>query len=379
MTKQRKLWLLPLEPLQERYTGAWYRWLPETFSHEFDVRCIDGEPLEDHVAEGAFLDINSTLFYKAHQLKHVALMFHDRLVQDGDVFFISDIEFWGMESIRYLARLQNIDVKIYGFLHAGSYIDCDYYAPMADIGQWVEPAWVQTCDGVFMGTEFHRDLFIQERLGDYPFGGLAKRLHVTGNPWRTAEARELAYNGREFREGRDIDILFPHRPDAEKQPGVFVDYMRDLERHRHLNLAFTTGRQQYRSTNDPASVTRIMQLVGEGQASVYVQLKPQDFYSVCRRSRITVSTAIEETFGYAMIEAMAQGSIPLMPHRLSYPELVNGDERFLYKNRAEFFVKLGILMGFSGEEEEKLRMEVVDLAARFDDSEEKMLEIMVNG
>lgn len=357
--------------MEERYTGAWYHWLPQTFSEGFEVHVIDGVPLIEGVEEGAFLDINSTLYYKAGQLAQTARLFHERRVHDGDAFWVSDIEFWGLESIRYLARLQGIDVKIYGFLHAGSYIDCDYMAPMADIGHWVEPAWVETCDKVFMGTEFHKELFCVQRLDHYTAHHLQDRLVVTGNPWRTDEVRSQVENYTE----RPIDILFPHRPDKEKQPGVFVDLLLGTDYHKSMEVLFTTGRSQYRSTNDPDSVARIMQLVGEGWAKIAVGLNPLAYYKICRQAKVTVSTALEETFGYAMIEAMAQGSFPLMPNRLSYPELVQGDRRFLYNDESEFYLKLGYLQGCGDE----VRGEVINYARAFDGAERKILEEMLNG
>ncbi len=359
--------------MEERYTGAWYRWLPETFSKAFEVHVIDGVTLVDSVEEGAFLDINSTLYYKAGQLAQVARLFHERRIHTGDVFWISDIEFWGMESIRYLARLQGIDIGIYGFLHAGSYIDCDYMAPMADIGEWMEPGWVAACDKVFLGTEFHRDLFIRKRLGNCVYSPIAKKLVVTGNPWRTDEARAVVDScAMPLLNPRPHDILFPHRPDKEKQPGVFVDLLLGTDYHKNMEVVFTTGREQYRSTNDPDSVARIMQLVGAGNAFIKTNLKPSQYYMTCRQSKVTVSTALEETFGYAMVEAMAQGSFPLMPNRLSYPELVQGDHRFLYNDEAEFYLKLGYLHGL----DDSVREEVVDYARAFDGAEDRILKEM---
>ncbi len=40
------------------------------------------------------------------------------------------------------------------------------------------------------------------------------------------------------------------------------------------------------------------------------------------RADISVTTAAQENFGYAVIEAMAAGAVPLLPRRLSYPEIV---------------------------------------------------------
>ena len=377
MTKPT-LYLLPLEPLEERYTGAWWRWLPETFAEEFKVVAIAGVPLSLSVEDGAFLDINSTLHYKASQLCEMARLFRRREVRSGDSFFVADIEFWGIESIRYLARLQGIDVKIYGFLHAGSYTPGDFMVPMADIGQFVEPAWVATCDKVFLGSEYHAELLRTTRLDAPAAHHLQDRLVVTGNPWRTAEAVQLAYEGREWREGRDIDVLFPHRPDAEKCPGTFVDFVQGMS--KKLSLAFTTGREQYRSTNDPDSVGRIMQLVGEGRAALFVQLKRADFYSVCRRAKVTVSTAVEETFGYAMVEAMAQGSLPLMPSDLSYPMLVQGDGRFLYErdNAEDFRRKLDVLLRLDGLALQDAQDHIRACCLALDGAEARILKVMVD-
>jgi glycosyltransferase involved in cell wall biosynthesis len=40
------------------------------------------------------------------------------------------------------------------------------------------------------------------------------------------------------------------------------------------------------------------------------------------RGDIAVSTAAQENFGYAVLEAMAAGALPLVPDRLSYPEIL---------------------------------------------------------
>jgi glycosyltransferase involved in cell wall biosynthesis len=61
---------------------------------------------------------------------------------------------------------------------------------------------------------------------------------------------------------------------------------------------------------------------------------------------IVISTANQENFGISVVEAIRYGCIPLLPNRLSYPEIIpkvfHGD--FLYKDQTELVKKLCFLI-----------------------------------
>ena len=59
---------------------------------------------------------------------------------------------------------------------------------------------------------------------------------------------------------------------------------------------------------------------------------PDDYRRLLGRADVIVSTARHDFFGLAVVEAMAAGALPILPHRLSYPELVPPDvaSRWLY-------------------------------------------------
>jgi glycosyltransferase involved in cell wall biosynthesis len=61
---------------------------------------------------------------------------------------------------------------------------------------------------------------------------------------------------------------------------------------------------------------------------------------------VVVSTALQENFGIAVVEAAACGCLPLLPHRLSYPELLPADlhPALLYANTADLTNKLGAVL-----------------------------------
>ncbi len=50
----------------------------------------------------------------------------------------------------------------------------------------------------------------------------------------------------------------------------------------------------------------------------------EDYYQALREIDVVVSTAIHEFCGLAILEAMSAGAVPLLPDRLSYPELLKG-------------------------------------------------------
>ena len=378
-----KLFLLPIEPLAERYTGWWYDYLPRQFAKHYAMVEVAGSALTTTVETGAFLDLFSTVAYKASQLQRMAVHFRNGDVKDGDVIFIADLEFWGVEALRYMARLSGIHVRIAGFLHAASYTKGDFMEPMADIGQWAELAWLATCDAVFVGSEYHKKAVIERRL-ESQHGAclLGQHIHVVGNFWDTCEAQALARTSSRWRDGfKDFDVCFPHRPDSEKRPLLFLKVLDAYERlfgHRPF-VVFTTGRQEYRSTNCPEAVVAIKALEAEGNVTVLTGLGRADFYAVLARSRVVMSTAAEENFGYAIVEGMAQGALPLVPFVASYPELVRNDPSFLYKPMGTIGLdvvarKLHTLMGDEGAASDQARC--AHLVTHWDASFDRVMAVM---
>ena len=53
----------------------------------------------------------------------------------------------------------------------------------------------------------------------------------------------------------------------------------------------------------------------------YVNDRSQ-YHAWLDRGAVVVSTAIQENFGIAVLDAIARGCHPLLPNRLSYPELI---------------------------------------------------------
>ncbi|MBU0994332.1 MAG: DUF3524 domain-containing protein [Proteobacteria bacterium] len=85
-----------------------------------------------------------------------------------------------------------------------------------------------------------------------------------------------------------------------------------------------------------------------------------------KKGDIVISTALQENFGMAVVEAIRYGCLPLLPKRLSYPEILprkfHGD--FMYGNRFDMDRKLADLLMNQRTYAEK-RQELSDSMGRF--------------
>ena len=65
-----------------------------------------------------------------------------------------------------------------------------------------------------------------------------------------------------------------------------------------------------------------------------------------KQGDIVISTSFQENFGMSVIEAMIMGCVPLLPDRLSYPEILapKFHEQFLYKNKLDLIEKLRLII-----------------------------------
>jgi glycosyltransferase involved in cell wall biosynthesis len=315
--------MLPLEPLPERYTIQWRDWFEKAvIRRQIPFRFVDGTGVSDRVEGGTVLDPCNTNIWKFTQLQEVCRLFKMNSVSSGDVFFVFDVWFPGLEAIPYMAQLQGVDVKVFGFLHAGSYTNEDFTAPMASWAQHFERGWIQLCRKVFVGTDYHRHQF---RL----FRGVVGDLVVTGNPFDSTEI--ISQCQIVPVEDREKIIVFPHRWDREKRPDRFVRLMKGLWRLRQdFRVVITTSRSSFRS-NDP----RLIEMLDDFPFVAKAGLSKQAYYQEMARARVFVSTTIEENFGYCFVEAMALGCTPVVVKSYSHPEILNQDERFLYSTDDE--------------------------------------------
>ena len=148
-----KIIYIPLENLPQRYTEM----MNNALYLKTDIALYPKIEIDKQIKRGQFLDIVNTCKFKAAQLQMIADLFNEGKVNDGDAFLVGDIFFPGIEMIKYMAELQDINVRVYGINYAGRADKTDF---VQKLGYWAdasEAGYHFICDGIFVGSEDHRN------------------------------------------------------------------------------------------------------------------------------------------------------------------------------------------------------------------------------
>jgi len=311
--KTMKIILLPLEPLEIRYTAQWDKWFPQELDRlKADYRVIKGIQLTGDIKLGDVLDAYGTNYWKATQMANLIRAMYRGEVTSDDVLLFADLWSPGIEALRYISDMGGVKPKITGILHAGTWDpnDFTYRNKMRPWAHGIEDSWFKIFDKIFVGSYYHRDLIMQNHTVD------EQKIVVTGLPFYPED-----FTARSARKSK-YKIAFPHRLAPEKHPEEF-----GLLLSRHRKLVGTMTAEHFTTK--------------------------EEYYHELANSSIAVSFADQETFGYAMLEATALWNIPLVPDRLSYKELypklfrynslidLDNKIRAILRNGEPYYDKLG--------------------------------------
>ncbi len=198
-------------------------------------------------------------------------------------------------------------------------------------------------DAIAFNTDFNRQSFLAgvenllKRLPDQVPKGvveqLAERASVLPVPLES-ECFTLESCGEDERnsmwprgqnQARPIRLLWAARWEYDKGPGLLLAILHEL-RHRNIDFQLCLLGQRFRQY--PAE----FHTIGETFSDQLVQFGHEPDVSRYRKwlssADVVLSTALHEFQGLAVLEAIAAGCLPVLPNRLSYPEMVSAG--FLY-------------------------------------------------
>ncbi len=292
-----RVWYLPLEPLPERYTEQMRQWVIDGLVEAgHSVMVIEPAKAEiEESASGQFLNWRQRVRYATSQIAELARRWSE--VKEGDRILIADIWHPGLSGVRYLAHATNKRVGVFAISYAVFCLKKKNMAPALSWAGLQEQAWTAQCDGVFVGSDYHRSLLPS---------AMQAKTWVTGLVWgEDAEVRQLAGQGT-FDEAGKRTVVWPHRIAPEKRPEWFAEIARRLgPKFPDVRWIVSSGR-----ASEEWSDTEV---VCHNKAG---------YYRLLQGASLMVSTARQETWGYTLREAAALGVPVLTTDEACYPEFV---------------------------------------------------------
>lgn len=280
--------LMMLEPLEERYTAQWKRWIPMAMNTcGYDFTTVYGQQLTSKIETGSVLDAHGTSYFKSTQMAELIKKIYHGEVKDGDIVWFADLWYPGLEHLAYIRDLTGIKFKISGVLHAGSW-DKDDFINRTGIHQWCkgfEQTMFDIADEIHVGTHFHKNMILSQGWCE------EGKIKVTGLFF---DAQEVHQYSSGIAKDPNL-VVFCQRLDPEKRPELFKKLEEEMQLLRP-ELKFV--------------VTR------------HLNLSKEEYYKYLATATYAVSFDGQETFGYTVLECMALGVTPLVANSKAYKETV---------------------------------------------------------
>ncbi len=167
-------------------------------------------------------------------------------------------------------------------------------------------------------------------------------------------------------------ILWNQRWEHDKQPAHFFQL---LYRLQAAGLPFRLAVAGEKFRNVPPEFAEAQQRLADHIVHWGYLARVDDYLALLQKANLVISTAAHEFFGISMIEAAIAGALPLLPNRLSYPELIPPEfhARCLYADAEALFQQSAQFLQEPAAAPPQLRQHLVNayawptVAAAYDD------------
>ncbi len=200
-------------------------------------------------------------------------------------------------------------------------------------------------DKTVFNSRFHRDEFMESArqliklMPDARPGFMMDKI---------MEKSSVIYPGCRFDAGPMVSdernrtrplIIWNHRWEHDKNPEFFFKALFRLKENQ-IPFSLALLGENFEAFPDVFNQAKDI-LKDQILVFGYVESR-EDYISWLKQGAVVVSTALQENFGISIVEAVRHGCIPLLPKRLSYPEIIPEDlhSGILYETEEDFLKKL---------------------------------------
>jgi glycosyltransferase involved in cell wall biosynthesis len=204
-------------------------------------------------------------------------------------------------------------------------------------------------DMVVFNSKMHKDAFLDavpkflKRGRDFRPEGVAEKIRNKTKVLYPGITMQLSNDVNVKRQTDPPLIVWNHRWGFDKNHEMFFSVIEELN-HRKFDFRLALMGENFGKIPEEFKKAQ-KQFKDKIVQFGYVPLR-KEYEKWLKRGAVVISTAKQENFGISVIEAMIMGCVPLMPHRLSYPEILPEPfhEHFLYKNGYDLVEKLCMII-----------------------------------
>lgn len=208
---------------------------------------------------------------------------------------------------------------------------------------------ITTClasDEVWFNSASHRQAFLKavgdllRRMPDHVPQGVVEQIEARSCVcWPVVELPPTDDAAGGLRVGGAPTILWNHRWEYDKNPEPFFRALFRLDCDG-IDFRLVLLGESFREI--PAVFREAWSRLERRIVHRGFVESPTEYWRLLFRCDIVVSTAIQENFGLSVVEAILAGCRPLLPHRLSYPELIPSELHadYLFQDDADLYHRL---------------------------------------
>jgi len=268
-----RLIFVPQYPTPMRYQSWYFSEFPHHLKKYFDSVYIVGEKYLGYKRENSsdkmFSPIKAAIDFENQQV----LEFMNMELYENDILLQMDISFPGFfNNVLYHKRPS----KCFSFCHATSKNRLDYFKNIRHSKWKCESAHSTLFDKIFVASNYHLNKLRWKNI---------EVLHSLPNPPFKAEKSSKKF----------FNIISLSRPTSQK---VTLHIEKEVEKEFNTEII----RRRF--------------------------FKWNDYFRFISSSKIVLITAKEDTYGYQIIDAVINNTIPLAPNQNSYPEIL--PKEYLY-------------------------------------------------
>ncbi len=201
-------------------------------------------------------------------------------------------------------------------------------------------------DRIYFNSAYHRHAFFDElprllkHFPDYNHLEIIPQLQAKSDVLPVGLELSFfdAFKPQQPRTG-PLRILWNQRWEYDKNPGDFFRALLLLAEEGYEFQVIIAG-ENFRK--QPQEFEQARNELGDRVIHFGYAPSRADYARLLWQADLVISTAIHEFFGISVLEAIYCGAYPLLPHRLSYPELLPTEHhaRHLYQDFDELLSKL---------------------------------------